>query len=285
MTTINLEELQAWVGRTEERSDRVTPVPLAALAATLDRDDPPPVDGSAIAPLRHWLYFLPLYRRRETGHDGHALRGGFLPPVPLPRRMWAGGRLEFRQPLRVGDLVERLSRIVSVDHKQGRTGALVFVLVRHEIRAGGAVAIVEEHDIVYRDAPAPGEAPPAPKVAPADAQWRQDVVPDDVLLFRYSALTFNGHRIHYDRRYVTTVEGYPGLVVHGPLIATLLVDLARDRCAPADIAAFSFRAVKPIFDVAPFAVCGAREPGGNAVRLWAQDADGHLAMEATATLR
>ena len=285
MTTVDLEELRAWVGRTEERSDRVTPVPLAALAATLDRDDPPPAEGSAIAPLRHWLYFLPLVRRSETGPDGHALRGGFLPPVPLPRRMWAGGRLEFRQPLRVGDPIERTSRIVSVDHKQGRTGALVFVLVRHEIRARGDVAIVEEHDIVYRDAPAPGEAPPGTKPAPGDAQWRQDVVPDDVLLFRYSALTFNGHRIHYDRRYVTTVEGYPGLVVHGPLIATLLVDLARDRCAPADVATFSFRAVKPIFDVAPFAVCGAREPGANAVRLWAQDSDGHLAMEATATLR
>jgi 3-methylfumaryl-CoA hydratase len=282
---VDLLELQAWVGRTEERADRVTPVPLAALAATLDRDDPPPVDGSAIAPLRHWLYFLPLYRRSETGPDGHVKRGGFLPPVPLPRRMWAGGRLEFRHPLRVGDAIERVSRIVSVNHKQGRTGELVFVLVRHEVRARGDVAIVEEHDIVYRDPPAPGETPPAPKAAPPDAPWRQDVVPDDVLLFRYSALTFNGHRIHYDRRYVTTVEGYPGLIVHGPLIATLLVDLARDHCAPSDIATFSFRAVKPVFDVAPFAVCGAREPDGKTVRLWAQDTGGHLAMEATATLR
>jgi 3-methylfumaryl-CoA hydratase len=282
---IDLLELQAWVGRTEERTDRVTPVPLAALAATLDRDEPPPVEGSAIAPLRHWLYFLPLYRRSETGPDGHAKRGGFLPPVPLPRRMWAGGRLEFRHPLRVGDGIERVSRIVSVKHKRGRTGELVFVLVRHEVRTRGDVAIVEEHDIVYRDPPAPGETPPAPKAAPTDAQWRQDVVSDDVLLFRYSALTFNGHRIHYDRRYVTTVEGYPGLVVHGPLIATLLVDLARDHCAPADIATFSFRAVQPLFDVAPFAVCGTREPDSEAVRLWAQDADGRLAMEATATLR
>ena len=184
--------------------------------------------ATAIAPLRHWLYFLPLYRRSEVGPDGHALRGGFLPPVPLPRRMWAGGRLEFRRPVRVGDAIERTSTIVKVDAKEGRTGALVFVLVRHEIGAAGEVAIVEEHDIVYREAPRAGEPPPAKKAAPANPDWRRDVVPDDVLLFRYSALTFNGHRIHYDRRYVTEVEGYPGLIVHGPLIATLLADLARD---------------------------------------------------------
>ena len=158
------------------------------------------------------------------------------------------------------------------------------MLVRHEIAAAGELAIVEEHDIVYREAPRAGDAPPAKKPAPADAEWRRDVVPSDVLLFRYSALTFNGHRIHYDRRYVTTEEGYPGLVVHGPLIATLLADLARDHVAPAELATFSFRAVSPLFDIAPFAVCGKREPDG-AVRLWAQDADGHLAMEASATVR
>jgi len=274
-----------WAGRTERRCDRVAPVPLAALAATLDREDPPPRDGDAIAPLRHWLYFLPLYRRSETGPDGHALRGGFLPPVPLPRRMWAGGRLEFRQPVRVGDAIERVSTIVKVDSKQGRTGALVFVLVRHEIGAAGRTAIVEEHDIVYRDAPGAGGAAPPQRAAPVDAAWRRDVVPDDVLLFRYSALTFNGHRIHYDRRYATGVEGYPGLVVHGPLIATLLADLARDHVAPAELATFSFRAVMPLFDVAPFATCGRRDPDDGTIRLWAQDSAGNLAMEATATLR
>ena len=277
-------DLARWAGRTERRADRVTPVPLAALAATLDRDDPPPTEGGAIPPLRHWLYFLPLAPTHELGPDGHPRRGGFLPPVPLPRRMWAGGRLEFRRALRVGDAIERTSTIVSVETKQGRSGTLVFVLVRHEIAAAGELAIVEEHDIVYRDAPRPGEAPPAKKTAPAAADWKREVVPSDVLLFRYSALTFNGHRIHYDRRYVTTEEGYPGLVVHGPLIATLLADLARDHVAPAELATFSFRAISPLFDTAPFAVCGKREPGGT-VRLWAQDADGHLAMEASATVR
>jgi 3-methylfumaryl-CoA hydratase len=276
--------LAQWVGRTERRADRVTPVPLAALAATLDRSDPPPAEGGAIAPLRHWLYFLPLAPTRDLGPDGHPRRGGFLPPVPLPRRMWAGGRLQFRRPLKVAEAIERTSTIVSVDVKQGRSGPLVFVLVRHEIAAAGHIAIVEEHDIVYREAPRPDDPPPARKPAPADATWRRDVVPDDVLLFRYSALTFNGHRIHYDRRYVTTVEGYPGLIVHGPLLATLLADLARDHVAPAELATFSFRAVSPLFDTAPFAVCGRCETDG-AIRLWAQDADGHLAMEASATVR
>ncbi len=282
---VDLAKLAQWAGRTERRSDRVTPVPLAALAATLDRDDPPPKEGDAIAPLRHWLYFLPLHPRRESGPDGHPLRGGFLPPVPLPRRMWAGGRMEFRRPVRVGDAIERVSTIAKVDAKEGRSGPLVFVLVRHEITAAGELAIVEEHDIVYRRAPQRGDPAPPKRAAPTDGTWRRDIVPDDVLLFRYSALTFNSHRIHYDRRYVTEVEGYPGLVVHGPLIATLLADLGRDNVAPAEIATFSFRAVMPLFDVAPFAVCGRSDADGKSVSLWAHDDAGTLAMEARATLR
>jgi 3-methylfumaryl-CoA hydratase len=283
--SVDSAALAQWVGRTERRTDRVTPVPLAALAATLDRDEPPPRNGDPIAPLRHWLYFLPLYPRRDAGPDGHAKRGGFLPPVPLPRRMWAGGRLEFHRPLRVGDDIERVSTIAKVDAKQGRSGPLVFVLVRHEISARGELAIVEEHDIVYREAPREGEPPPPKTKAPADGTWRRDVVPDDVLLFRYSALTFNSHRIHYDRRYVTEVEGYPGLIVHGPLIATLLADLARDNVSPAEIASFGFRAVMPLFDIAPFALCGRLDAGGKAAQVWAQDIGGHVAMEATARSR
>ncbi len=171
-----------------------------------------------------------------------------------------------------------------MDAKAGRTGSLVFVLVRHEFRVAGEVALTEEHDIVYRDLAQPGDPVAPRRAAPADPQWRTDVTPDDVLLFRYSALTFNGHRIHYDRRYVTEVEGYPGLIVHGPLIATLLVDLARDHAAGREISSFTFRAVAPLFDIAPFAICG--RPGENGtITLWAQDAQGALAMEATATLR
>ena len=283
--TVDLAQLSQWVGRSEHRIDRVTPVPVTALAATLDRDDPAPRDGDPLPPLWHWLYFLPLTRRSQVGPDGHALRGGFLPPVPLPRRMWAGSRIRFLHPLRVGDAIERVSTIESVDAKQGKSGELVFVVVRHEISAAGVPAIHEWHDIVYRDAPRAGDSPPAAKAAPTDPSWRRDVMPDDVLLFRYSALTFNAHRIHYDRRYVADVEGYPGLVVHGPLLATLLIDLLREHRPRADLAAFEFRAVRPVFDIAPFAVCGQPAAEGGAVRLWAQDAAASLAMDATATLR
>nr|WP_283949540.1 MaoC family dehydratase N-terminal domain-containing protein [Limobrevibacterium gyesilva] len=265
-------------------TDTATAFPVAALSATLDRDDAKPRPGDVLPPLWHWLYFLPLARHSQLGPDGHPQRGGFLPPVPLPRRMWAGGRFNFRKPLHIGEAITRTSTITDVSMKEGRTGRLVFVLVRHEVAGADGVALTEEHDIVYRDAPAAGEASPPPRPAPGGAQWRRDIVPDDVLLFRYSALTFNGHRIHYDRRYVTTAEGYPGLVVHGPLIATLLVDLLR-RHTDAPLAAFRFRAVRPIFDIAPFAVCGAPGgdgPDGSKTALWAQDSDGFLCMEAEA---
>ncbi|MNT02095.1 hypothetical protein D3C72_1365830 [compost metagenome] len=263
---------------------------MRGLSATLDRDDPLPEAGTRLPALWHWLYFLPHHRQSEIGEDGHASRGGFLPPVPLPRRMWAGGRLTWEpgNPLQVGDAVERTSTIASVTHKAGRTGELVFVLVRHEVRNVRGLALTEEHDIVYRAAAAPGEATPPPTPAPKDATFSRDLVPDDVLLFRYSALTFNGHRIHYDRRYVTQVEGYPGLIVHGPLIATLLVDLLR-RNAPADaqLARFEFRAVRPTFDIAPFRVHGKPAEGstdGKTFSLWGEDADGWLTMQATAVL-
>ncbi|MDE2452237.1 MAG: MaoC family dehydratase N-terminal domain-containing protein, partial [Burkholderiales bacterium] len=225
--TIDIDHLRTWIGRTTIAEDQVTPVPLRALAATLDRDDPPPAEGEPISPCWHWLYFLPLHRQSEIGPDGHPRRGGFLPPVPLPRRMWAGSQIEFQRPITVGQSLVRRSLIEDVRMKEGRSGPLVFVKVLHEVQADGQPAIAERHDIVYRDMPQPGEPAPAGTPAPDDAQWTRQIVPDDVLLFRYSALTFNGHRIHYDRRYVTGVEGYPGLVVHGPLIATLLLDLLR----------------------------------------------------------
>ncbi len=198
--------------------------------------------------------------------------------------MWAGGRLQWHDALRVGDAVERTSRVESIARKGGRSGELVFVLVRHAVATSRGVALTEEHDIVYRDLPAPGSRSATPPRAPTDEAWSELVVPDDVLLFRYSALTFNGHRIHYDRRYVTEVEGYPGLIVHGPLIATLLVELLRARLPAARMTAFSFRAVSPLFDVAPFTVCGRPSDDGTTVELWARDADGGLAMQATASL-
>jgi 3-methylfumaryl-CoA hydratase len=277
---------KSWIGRTETVSDTVTATPCAALSATLDRPAERPAPGTPLPGLWHWLYFLPLHRRSEIGPDGHARRGGFLPPVPLPRRMWAGSQLEFHEPLRIGDAITRTSTIADVTEKSGRSGRLVFVKVRHEIRRGEAanVALTEYHDIVYREAAKPTDVAPPPQPAPAGAAWERRWEPDDVLLFRYSALTFNGHRIHYDRRYVTGVEGYPGLVVHGPLIATLLLDLLRWERPDARVARFEFRAVRPTFDINPFFVCGAPQADGKTFRLWAKDHEGWLTMDATAVV-
>jgi 3-methylfumaryl-CoA hydratase len=283
----SLDDLKTWIGRSETVRDTVGATPAKALDATLDHPARPVEPGTPLPPLWHWLYFLPLHRQSDIGPDGHARRGGFLPPVPLPRRMWAGSQFEFRSPVRVGDVVERTSTIADVTEKEGRTGRLVFVKVRHELRCNGSAdpAIVEFHDIVYREAKRPGDVEPAPQAAATGAPWQREIVPDDVLLFRYSALTFNGHRIHYDRKYVTEVEGYPGLIVHGPLIATLLMDLLRRQMPLADVASFKFRAVRPTFDLHPFRVNGALQGDGKTVHLWAQDHEGWLTMDAVATLR
>ncbi len=282
-TQVDAGALASWVGRTETRTDVIDARPVSLLSATLDRDDPIPRHGDVLPPLWHWLYFLPSYRQSEVGPDGHAKRGGFLPPVPLPRRMWAGSRLEWLAPIRIGDELARISRIVSVTPKAGRSGALVFVVLRHEYSTRDGLALREEHDIVYRELASPEKPASKPATPPGVAQWTRRIVPDDVLLFRYSALTFNGHRIHYDRRYVTEVEGYPGLVVHGPLLATLLVDLLRRQRPDVALKRFEFRALAPLFDVAPFDVCGRPEDGRGDVLLWAQSAQGALAMQATAT--
>jgi 3-methylfumaryl-CoA hydratase len=280
-------ELRDWIGRTESITDIATATPYAALSATFDRAPDRPTAGTPLPALWHWLYFLPLYRQSEIGPDGHAKRGGFLPPVPLPRRMWAGSQFEFHRPLRIGDALTRGSTIQDVSEKSGRTGRLVFVKVRHEIRRQDErdVALTEFHDIVYREAPKPDDVAPPPKAAPASAAWERPWVPDEVLLFRYSALTFNGHRIHYDRRYVTEVEGYPGLVVHGPLVATLLLDLLRHQMPDADLARYEFRAVRPVYDINPFFVCGEPQSDGKTIRLWARDHEGWLTMDATAVLK
>jgi 3-methylfumaryl-CoA hydratase len=279
--------LTDWIGRQETMNDLIGATPVKALNATLDHPDMAVTSGTPLPPLWHWLYFLPLHRQSEIGADGHAKRGGFLPPVPLPRRMWAGSQFEFRSPVRVGDKVQRTSTIANVTEKAGRTGKLVFVKVRHELRCNGAPdpAVVEFHDIVYREAKQASDVEPPPVAAPTGAPWQLEIVPDDVLLFRYSALTFNGHRIHYDRQYVTQVEGYPGLIVHGPLIATLLMDQIRRHLPGADVASFSFKAVRPTFDLHPFRVNGAPQADGKTVKLWAQDHEGWLTMDAVATLR
>ncbi|MES2114157.1 MAG: MaoC family dehydratase N-terminal domain-containing protein [Pseudomonadota bacterium] len=279
-----MTDLNEWIGRAEERLDLITPAPVRALAATLDHDDATALPGEALPPLWHWLYFLPMHRQAVIGADGHPARGGFLPPVDLPRRMWAGGRLKFLRPLRIGDAVLRVSRITDVSKKEGRSGSLAFIQVRHEIRNDRGLAITEEHDIVYRNHPLPGDPVAEPVQADNDWHWMRDIVPDPVLLFRYSALTFNGHRIHYDLPYATQVEGYPGLVVHGPLVATLLLDLLHRNWPAAEVAEYSFRAMQPLFHDKPFQVCGRVHADGKTVSLWARNEQGHLSMRAEAIL-
>ena len=288
MTQPETDPLQAWVGRSETAHDIARLQPALALAATLDRADLAArvqAPEATLPPSWHWLYFLPTALQSTLAADGHPAKGGFLPPVTLPRRMWAGSRLAFAAPIGFDARLDRSSTIARIESKSGRTGALVLVTVRHEIRADGRLAVIDEHDIVYREAPKPGvaaAAAPEKREPERKAEFRRTVTPDPVLLFRYSALTFNGHRIHYDRSYVTQVEGYPGLVVHGPLQATLLLDLLDRELPAARVARFTFRAMAPVFDTAPFDLCGARE--GTNVRLWSLTPDGRVAMDATAEL-
>lgn len=276
-------DLQAWIGRSESRKDLIAATPLRALFATLDCDSSAASVGEEVPPLAHWLYFTPTAPQREIGADGHPQRGAFLPPVELPRRMWAGGTLEFLHSLKVGDEVARQSRIVDLTTKDGRSGSLAFVTIRHDITSGRGLAISESQEIVFRSAPLPGAAPVTAKDAPTDESFRREISPDPVLLFRYSALTFNAHRIHYDRPYATEVEGYPGLVVHGPLVATLLMNLLQRHMPTARVRRFSFKATSPLFDVHRFSLCG-RADGPREFSLWARSHDGKLAMHANAEI-
>ncbi len=274
------EKLDDWLDKEAVIEDDITAFPLTAMAATLDREE----SGDTVPPLWHWLYFLPIAPLSDVGPDGHPKRGGFLPPVPLPRRMWAGGRLTFHAPLKVGEHARRTSTIANIEDKTGRSGRLVFVTVQHAIEADGELKLEEEHDIVYRDAPQEGARPPQAALAPEGETWRRTIDADAVMLFRYSALTFNGHRIHYDYPYVTEVEGYPGLIVHGPLIATLLVDLVRREQPDAVVQSFAFKALRPTFAGQPFTVCGKLSADGKTIDLWAKDHEGYLTMRATAAL-
>jgi 3-methylfumaryl-CoA hydratase len=277
-----MDDYSAWVGRNETRKDIATAAPLAGLAALLDHDVSPWAPGT-VPPLGHWLYFLPTARQSVIGEDGHPRRdgAGLLPPVPLPRRMWAGSRIEFLAPIAVGAALTRVTTIDAIKPKRGASGDLLLVTLRHDIEADGVPSIREEQDIVFREpapaTPATAAAPPAPQEAEA-ADAVRTISPDPVLLFRYSALTFNAHRIHYDRDYARNVEGYAGLVVHGPLIATLLMDHALHALPSFAPRHFSFRAEAPLIDGAPFDLCLARD--GDAMRLWARDAAGRPAMRA-----
>jgi 3-methylfumaryl-CoA hydratase len=278
-------DLSAWIGRTETRPDVISAGPVARLAATLDRSDlTTGGEGDVLPPLWHWLYFLPDTPGAGLGEDGHAKRGGFLPPVPLPRRMWAGSRVTFHRPLRIGDPLTRTSLIRSVDERNGRSGPLVIMTLSRTLAGPRGLAITKEQDIVYREAAKPGApATAAAAAARVEKQRSRLVMPSEPLLLRYSALTFNAHRIHYDREYATRVEGYPALVVQGPLIATLLLDFVSRERPTAKVSRFEFKAVSPLFDGAAFEVC-LKDAEANRLQLRARNPAGGLAMQASAEL-
>lgn len=279
---IDVEHLRTWIGRERAAEEEISVRLAASLAAVLD--EPVSFAAGDLAPTAiHWCLGPDIAPMSALGPDGHPARGEFLPPVPFPRRMWAGGELHFFDDLRVGDQVRRTSKIGDISVKEGRSGALCFVEVFHTYETGRGVALTERHDIVYRSLEVAGAPPktavPREPSPPADRQ--ETIVGDPVLLMRYSAVTFNGHRIHYDRAYCVEVEGYPGLIVHGPLQATLLLRLARRMNGGAYPSAFSFRGVSPLFDGPAFTVKG-RE--GAPLSLWIENAEGRTTMTASATV-
>jgi 3-methylfumaryl-CoA hydratase len=277
--TQDLEKLKEWIGRKESDTDYVTVPAVHRLAATLDRDDPMPRTGDPLPIGWHQILFPRVVRHSQIGPDGHPQRGDFLPPVPLPRRMFAGKRTTFHADLQVGDAVRRDSVIKDVTVKQGRTGTMVFVTVKTDLTSPRGLAITEEQDIVYREPPAPGAPPQPPQPAPGKAVWTRTVTPDPVMLFRYSALTFNGHRIHYDKPYVTQVEGYPDLIMNGGLTTLLVFELARAH-GPSPLRHITSRNVRALFVNQPITLGGEPAAGGKTAKLWALNPEGALALTA-----
>jgi len=275
-------DLTDWLGNSEERQDQIVAFPANALSATLNYDVKY-LDGSVLPPLWHWLYFLPIYRLDPANYDGHAALGGFLPPVKLPRRMWAGSRVSFLYDLTIGTEARKVSTIKSIQQKSGKSGDLVFVTVAHQVFQNDTCCIEEEHDIVYRSAPDINATAPVFKTTDTSPEFSYVVKPDPILLFRYSALTFNGHRIHYDQPFCIETEGYEGLVVHGPLLATMMLDLIRQNFPDAVVKYFQFRALAPVFDTMKFEVCGCKISSSE-VEIWIKRDDGVLAMSGSANL-
>jgi 3-methylfumaryl-CoA hydratase len=277
------DDLRQWIGRSEAQTDILHGSHLAGLSALLDDAEQPPSDGTPLAPTAHWLFFQPRAPQSEIGSDGHPMRGGFMPAIELPRRMWAGSRLEYTKPLLVGQSITRTSTITDIVPKQSTAGALIFVTVKHVYEGPDGLALVEDQDIVYRDDPAPNSPGPKPKPAPENSDWHATVQPDEVMLFRYSAVTFNSHRIHYDLPYATTVEGYPGLIVHGPLSATLLIENFRKNTPGAILTSYHYRAVSPLICGEPVTFAGAASSDATSADVWAKNASGNLAMQGKVT--
>jgi len=277
---LHLESLKQHIGRRLVSSDVATAAPANLLRLAFGRGEPELRHGDPLPPGWHVLYFLPRFGPDELRPDGSPREAGVVPSMPLPRRMFAGERLRFHAPIRVGDELRRETELTDLSLKTGGTGALVFATVTSRIFTTGGLAVEEERRTVFREEVKPGERNQAPRreEAPADAPWRRRVAPDPVLLFRFSALTFNSHRIHYDRPWATEVEGYPGLVVHGPLTSTLLIDFAREHSPGRAFLSYATQARAPLFDTAPFELRGRPRADGGGADLWAVTPEGTVAM-------
>lgn len=276
------ENFAAWIGRQQIQTDFCNPRQVAMLDAILNQDRDSP---DTLPHLYHWCYFLPIHHQDELSSDGHPKKGGFLPPIPFPKRMWAGGRLQFLAPIRLNHAIQRVSEITKIEFKHGKSGNMYFVTVKHQIFSEDRPCIIEEHDIVYREASNQIQAQSKTTPAPVNKHYsyRKQIPMDSVSLFRYSAVTFNAHRIHYDRQFCTEVEGYPGLVVHGPLLATLLMHVFQQENPDMIIESFDFRAVRPVFDFNDFYICGDIDDQDG--KLWIEHADGQTAMQANITFK
>ena len=274
-------DFSAWIGKSETEHGVASAYAANCFTATLDRDDPPFAQGDPLPPAWHYFYFHEIVALAETGEDGHRAKGHFMPPLPFPRRMWAGSRMTFASPIRIGERVRKAVTITDIEVKEGRSGQMGFVTTAQEVfGADGRLTTREERTQVYCEAPDPDAPKPPPRPAPADPVWSRTIHPTEVLLFRYSALTMNSHRIHYDRDYVRDVEGYPGLLVHGPLTMTLMLDLFRREMPDAAIDSFDLRAVAPVYDTMDFSVHGAPGDEPGKCTLWAMTGEGALAMAA-----
>lgn len=284
---INIDNLRRWIGKTQVQEEMVTGVSAQILSSLLDRRETFNI-GSSLPHLYHWLYFLPSSKQSDLSVEGHPVKGDFSPPIPLQRRMWAGGRVYFHKPIHIGNNIIRTSKIKDVYYKNGRSGDLVFVKVEKRITCQSQLLIVEEQDLVYRnfDKSKMNERPERAIEAPIDCDWEQKITPDETYLFRYSALTHNAHRIHYDKDYTVNIEGYESLIVHGPLIATLLVNTIRDNQPTLDLSSLSFKSVNPLFLGHDIGLYGKQNKENKQIKLWAKSLSTNaLAMEASVSYK
>lgn len=274
--------LQDWVGRKISVTDYIDNKSVKALAFTLNYRDYKVLEGNKLPELWFWIYFLPIVITSDIGKDGHPKRGGFLPPVELGRRMWAGSRINFKSDLFIGEKIEKSSEIINISEKEGQSGKMVFVTVKHQIYSNRGLAIEEEQDIVYVNIPK-AFVTPNPKLLPTSLSWQENYPFDSILLFRFSAITFNSHKIHYDRQYALEEEKYPGLLLQGPLQALLLLESAKKHCQKQPLT-YSFRGVKPLFEFEKLFLCG-QEQKDNTCNLYTANGEQHIGTYATVSWR